>query len=50
MSKRTEFILRCVSSGFLGFALSAFCDIYIMDWRFWAILLPVAIINGIRDF
>jgi hypothetical protein len=35
---------------YLGFALSFFANLFITDWRFYAVLIPFAILEKIRNF
>lgn len=35
---------------YLGFALSFFADLSLLNWKFYAILIPFAILETIRNF
>jgi len=45
--KRT--ILPYVIAGYLGFALSAFADVYWFQWEFYATLIPIVILNSFLE-
>jgi len=43
-----KFIRKYLWTFYLGVALNAFADLTALQWKFWAIGLPVIILVGIR--
>ena len=45
--KNVRLIVSSIAAAWLAFSLVAFCDIQAIDWRWWAILMPVVVLYNI---
>lgn len=41
--------LRSIAAFYLGMSLSIFANINILNWQFWAIVIPVVLLYNIPD-